>query len=382
MAQALALAKLGMGHTSPNPLVGAVVVKNNQVIGQGYHQQHGTPHAEVNALADCVANGHDPQGATLYVTLEPCTHTGKTPPCTLAIIQAGISRVVIASRDPNPQAKGGATVLQTMGIAVTLGVLEQEALALNAIFFHYITTGRPFVLQKYAMTLDGKIATYTRASKYITGPESLARVHQDRLRYRAIMVGVGTVLADDPALTCRLPQDTAYRHRDPVRIICDTHLRTPLTAQVITTAKQIPTLIATCVSDPERTAPFRTAGAHLLQVPPILIEETPAGHPPLTATHRQAVDLSALMDLLGQRGIDSVLLEGGSTLHHAALQAGIVHKINAYVAPKLFGGTQAPSPIGGQGVATPEQAWQLTNLRYIPLGQDLLIEATPFTLPS
>ena len=365
MGLALQEAKKGMGYTSPNPLVGAVVVKNDQIIGRGYHKQHGTPHAEVNALADCADQGHDPTGATMYVTLEPCAHTGKTPPCTLAVIQAGIKRVVIASRDPNPQASGGAAVLQAMGIDVSVGVLEQEALALNEIFFHYITTGRPFVLQKYAMTLDGKIATHTRASKYITSGESLARVHLDRLKHSAIMVGVGTVIADDPSLTCRLPDDSPYIARNPIRIVCDTHLRTPLDSQVIRTARETPTLIATCNTDAGVAKPFLDAGAHLVHVPPIIVKET------------NTLDLCALMETLGKRGIDSILLEGGAALHWSALHSGIVNKINAYIAPKVFGGEQAKGPVGGLGVETPDSAFLFDNVRYIPLGQDLLVEAVP-----
>ena len=330
MRLALALAEQGRGWTAPNPMVGAVIVKDGAVIGQGWHERYGEPHAERNALAACTA---DPAGATMYVTLEPCCHHGKQPPCVDAILASGIRRVVIGSADPNPLV---------------------ECDALNKIFFHYITTGRPFVSMKYAMTMDGKIAAYTGASKWVTGETARRHVQQQRHRFRGIMVGVGTVLADDPLLTCRMENG-----RNPVRIICDTHLRTPPQAQVVTTADQIPSILATCCTDPERQAVYRMAGCQVL----CLNEEN--GH----------VDLRQLMERLGREQIDSILLEGGGTLNWAALECGIVQQVQAYIAPKLFGGMDAKTPVEGVGVPAPDDAFRLKNSRLERLGEDLLIES-------
>ena len=239
MALALDLARKGAGWTSPNPMVGAVIVKDGQVIGQGYHAKCGDLHAERAALANCQG---DPAGATIYVTLEPCCHHGRQPPCTDAILEAGITRVVVGSGDPNPLVAGkGLDILRSHGVAVTEGVLDAECKALNDVFFHYIQTGRPYVVLKYAMTLDGKLAAYTGASQWITGEEARRHVHTQRSRFRSIMVGVDTVLADDPQLTCRIEGG-----RNPLRIICDSHLRTPLSAQVVQTAKEVPTYPGQC----------------------------------------------------------------------------------------------------------------------------------------
>ncbi len=330
MRLALQLAKKGCGWTSPNPMVGAVVVKEGRIIGQGWHQRYGQAHAERNALASCT---EDPQGATLYVTLEPCCHYGKQPPCVDAILDAGIHRVVVGSADPNPLVAGkGIAILRAHGIDVTENVLQEECDALNKVFFHYITTKRPFVSMKYAMTMDGKIATYTGASKWITGEIARNHVQRQRHRFRGIMVGVGTILADDPLLTCRIEGG-----RDPVRIICDTHLRTPLQSQVVMTAKQVPTILATCCGDPEKQAAYQQAGCRVLCL------EAHCGH----------VNLLQLMEQLGQEQIDSILLEGGGTLNWSALESGIVQQVQAYIAPKLFGGRDAKAPIEGAGVPLP-----------------------------
>ena len=260
MALALELAERGAGWTSPNPMVGAVIVKDGAIIGQGYHARCGDLHAERAALKNCTG---DPAGSTLYVTLEPCCHQGRQPPCTDAILQADIARVVVGSPDPNPLVAGkGVQILRDHGVQVEEGVLRTECDRLNRVFLKYIQTGRPYVIMKYAMTLDGKIAAYTGASQWVTGEEARAHVQTLRHRHRAIMAGVGTVIADDPRLTCRLPGG-----RDPIRVICDTHLRTPLTAQVVTTAGQTPTWIATCCADPERLAPYERAGCRMLVLP-------------------------------------------------------------------------------------------------------------------
>lgn len=352
MELALKYAKKGCGWVSPNPMVGAVVVKNGKVIGAGYHEQYGGLHAERNALASCTES---PQGATLYVTLEPCCHFGKTPPCTDAIIESGIRRVVVGSVDPNPLVAGkGIEILRQNGIEVTQGVLNEACTMLNNVFFHFIRTKTPYVVMKYAMTMDGKIATRSGESKWITGEAARGRVQQDRHRYTGIMVGVGTVLADNPLLTCRLSEG-----KNPIRIICDSQLRTPLKSQVVKTAEQIPTILATCCSDEERARLYREAGCEVLALP------SKDGH----------IDLRALMVALGERTIDSVLLEGGGTLNWSALKSGIVNKVQAYVAPRLFGGCEAKSPVEGFGVENPEYAFRLTSPHVTRLGDDILLES-------
>ena len=308
MRLALELAKKGCGWTSPNPMVGAVIVKDGQIIGQGWHERYGQPHAERNALASCAV---DPEGATMYVTLEPCCHFGKQPPCVNAILEAGISRVVVGSADPNPLVSGkGIAALRVQGVAVTEGVLREECDALNRIFFHFITTKRPFVSMKYAMTMDGKIATVTGASKWITREAARADVQQQRHRFSGIMVGVGTILA-------------------------------------------------TCCADPKRQAIYRQAGCRVICL------DKRNGH----------IDLVQLMEKLGQEQIDSILLEGGGTLNWAALESGVVQQVQAYIAPKLFGGQEAKTPVEGAGVPMPSAAFRLKNSSLTHLGEDILIES-------
>lgn len=351
MRLALQLAQKGCGWVSPNPMVGCVIVKNGEIIGQGWHEKYGQPHAERNALSSC---RESPEGAVMYVTLEPCCHYGKQPPCTEAILSSGIKKVFVGSSDPNPLVAGkGIQILREHGVEVTEHILKEECDRLNEVFFHYIRTRRPFVVMKYAMTMDGKIAAYTGASKWITGEPARNHVHRQRHRYRAIMAGVGTILSDDPMLTCRIDNG-----RNPIRIVCDTNLRTPVTAQVVRTAKQIPTIIAVCHADREKTSAFEEAGCQIIH----LGEE--GGH----------VDLRQLMEELGQREIDSVLLEGGGTLNWSALQSGIVQKVQAYLAPKLFGGQTAKTPVGGTGVPAPADAFSLKNSTVTRLGEDFLIE--------
>ena len=351
MAMAIELAKKGYGYTAPNPVVGAVIVKDGCMIGQGYHEKYGEPHAERNALASCTQS---PKGATIYVTLEPCCHHGKQPPCTEAILQAGISRVVTGSGDPNPLVGGkGIQILKDHGIQVKEHVMKEECDALNQAFFHYIQTGCPYVTMKYAMTIDGKIAAYTGASKWVTGEEARHHVHEQRKKNTAIMVGIGTVLADDPMLNCRIEGG-----RDPVRIICDTHLKMPVTSKIVKTAKDIPTIIACCTADEELQRPYREAGCKIL----------------LTEKKMNHIDLEQLMEQLGKEKIDSILLEGGGMLNWAALNAGIVQKIQAYIAPKIFGGTTAKTPVEGIGVEVPDQAFLIKNRMIRLLGEDLLVE--------
>ena len=352
MNLALELARRGMGWTSPNPMVGAVLVKDGEIIGQGWHTRYGELHAEREALKNCTGS---PAGATLYVTLEPCCHQGRQPPCTQAILDAGSTRVVVGSNDPNPLVAGkGLGLLREHGIQVETGVCKEACDDLNQVFFHFITTRRPYVVLKYAMTMDGKIATRTGASKWVTGETARKRVHEDRHRYRAILAGVGTVLADDPLLTCRMEGG-----RNPIRVICDTHLRTPLTSQIVRTAKEVPTILATACPDEARRAIYEAAGCQVWVLP------ERGGY----------VDLAALMDHLGAENIDSVLLEGGGTLNWSALEQGLVQKVQAYIAPKLFGGGAAKSPVEGLGVETPDQAVRLINTTITPLGDDFLLES-------
>lgn len=351
MQLAIEEARKGCGWTNPNPMVGAVIVKEGRVIGKGYHKKYGELHAERNAIANC---SESPKGATLYVTLEPCCHYGKTPPCTEAILESGIRAVVIGSGDPNPLVAGkGIASLRQHGITVITDVLKKQCDDINFVFFHYIKTNKPYVVMKYAMTADGKIATTTGRSKWITGESARKQVHRDRHRYAAIMVGVNTVITDNPMLNCRLP-DT----NNPVRIICDTNLRMPLASNLVTTAKEIPTYIATAVIEEEKHRPYLENGCHIIQL----------------AKKEDHIDLKELMFRLGEMKIDSILLEGGATLNYSALQAGIVGKVQAYIAPKLFGGAKAKTPIGGMGVSTPDQAYNLINQQIEVLDGDILIQ--------
>lgn len=357
MRRALALARRAAGRTSPNPLVGAVVVRDGRVVGEGYHRKAGTPHAEVHALR---AAGALAQGATLYVTLEPCDHHGRTPPCTEAILAAGIRRVVTATIDPNPLVAGrGLERLRRAGVEVVTGVLEDEARELNEAFFKYITAGRPLVTYKYAMTLDGKAAARTGASRWISGPAARRLVHRLRAQADAVLVGVGTILADDPELTVR-----DARGRDPVRVVVDSLLRTPPTARVVAAAARsgAPTWIATTPAAPaERRAALQAAGAEVLVLP----------------ARDGRVDLAALMAELGRREVTSVLLEGGPTLAAAALDAGLIDRVAAFVCPLLLGGAEAPGPVGGRGYATPDEAPRLEGVRLRRVGGDFLVTGRP-----
>ena len=352
MKMALELAQKGMGFTAPNPMVGAVIVKNGRVIGQGYHRKYGELHAEREALAACT---EEPEGASIYVTLEPCCHYGKQPPCVNAILEAGIRRVIIGSSDPNPLVAGkGIRILKDHGIEVTENILKEECDKLNEAFFYYIQNKKPYVVMKYAMTMDGKIAAYTGESKWVTGEAARIHVQEQRLKYTGIMVGVGTVLADDPMLTCRLENS-----RNPVRIICDSHLRTPLTSKIVRTAETIPTILASSSKDQQKIKNYEELGCQVLYVP----EKN--GH----------IDLNRLMELLGAAKIDSILLEGGGSLNWSALESGIVQKVQTYIAPKLFGGEEAKTPVEGKGFPDPASAVLLKNSEMIRLGDDFLIES-------
>lgn len=357
MKRAIELAKQGVGWTAPNPLVGAVVVKNGRVIGEGYHRKYGELHAERNALAACT---EDPAGATLYVTLEPCCHYGKTPPCTEIIIEKKIAKVIIGSRDPNPKVAGkGARILREHGIEVVEDYMREACDALNPVFFHYITTKTPYVVLKFAMTLDGKIATRTGASKWITGEAARNHVHQLRGRYAGILAGIGTVLADDPMLNCRI--DGAHQ---PLRIILDSHLRIPMGSRLVRSAKEYPLLIVCNESTRDREEgasriqKLEEAGAKVWTLP----EKN--GHP----------DLNVLMQRLGEEKIDSVLIEGGGTVNEAALKAHIVHHVYAYIAPKIFGGEDAKTPVEGSGIRLPQECANLRLAKITVLLNDMLLE--------
>ena len=358
MQRAIELARRGEGWVNPNPLVGAVIVKDGRVIAEGWHHKYGELHAERDALR---ALKEPAEGATIYVTLEPCCHYGKQPPCTLAIMEHGISRVVIGSRDPKPLVAGkGVRMLREHGITVVEDFMREECDALNPVFFHYITTGRPYVKMKYAMTADGKIATKTGASKWITSEEARELVHDWRNACRGIMAGIGTVLADDPLLNCRKPGG-----RDPVRIICDSRLRIPEDSQICRTAQKYETIVACALSeDADRRPEEMRAKAERLRQQGVEVWSVPA--------QDGSVDLKELVKRLGKRGIDSILLEGGGTLNESALRAGIVQEVNAFVAPKIFGG-KARSPVEGTGVEVPQEALQMEMKQVRQVGKDLLI---------
>ena len=352
MKRALDIALKGCGFVNPNPMVGAVIVKDNEIIGEGYHEEYGMFHGERNALKNCKKS---PKGGTIYVTLEPCCHYGKTPPCTEAIIEAGISKVVIGSIDPNPLVGGkGIEILRNNGIEVIEGILKDECDKLNEVFFHYIKNKTPYVVMKYAMTMDGKIATYTNKSKWITGEASRKKVHEDRHKYSGIMVGVGTVLIDDPMLNCRIENC-----KNPIRIICDTNLITPLDCKIVNTAKEIPTIIATSETNKEKQKMYIDKGCKIIVV----------------NKNNNHIDLKELMILLGQEKIDSILLEGGGSLNWSALNSGIVNKVQTYISPKIFGGINAKSPVAGIGVDSPQNSFYLKNTKIIKIEEDILIES-------
>ena len=353
MALALRLAAKGAGYTSPNPMVGAVVVNEGQIVGQGYHRRVGAAHAEVEALQ---AAGPQARGATLYVTLEPCHHQGRTPPCTAAILGAGVTRVVMATPDPNPRVTGGgAEFLQSQGLTVESGLLETEARQLNEAYFKAVTSGRPWVIAKAACSLDGKIATYTGDSHWITGDQARAQVHRLRHQVDAILVGIGTVQADNPQLTTRLPRRKGL---DPIRVILDSTLKIRINVQVLTQKSIAPTWIAcTPAAPPEKIRAVQETGAEVLVVP---------GEGP-------RVDLPNLLKILGQRQIQSVLVEGGAEVHGAFFDQGLVDKFYFFYAPKFIGGRHAVGVLGGQGAAHIRDARPAHDLSIRRLGPDLLI---------
>lgn len=437
MKMAIDLAWGGLGTVDPNPLVGAIAIKNDEIVAEGFHQEIGHFHAERNALTDCPVE--NTESADLYVTLEPCCHTGKTPPCTDIIIDKKIKRVFVGAMDVNPLVAGkGVSILRDHGIEVYTGILEKECLRQNEVFFHHMSTKTPFVVSKFAETLDGKIATVTGDSKWISGEESRAFTHFERMHYVGIMAGIGTVLKDNPMLNCRLADfigefedvrvprkgyvhevykmdaskyaelladnaqftaltwkeilssqgfrknhlksfseykdknllyvtqnmpvtSDAYSFRNPVRIICDSHLRIPFDSNLVKTAKDITTIVA-CLdtAEKERMNALIAAGVEIILVP-----QDEDGH----------IDLTILMKELYKRNITSILLEGGGELHFSALKAGIVNKIEAFIAPKIVGGANAKSPVEGEGISALRDAFELSNMSVQRMGENVLIQA-------
>ena len=365
MRLALRLAARAAGRTDPNPMVGAVVVRAGRVAGTGYHHRAGEPHAEVLALRRAGAKA---RGATLYVSLEPCAHFGRTPPCTEAILRSGVRRVVAAMRDPNPLNRGrGLRILRAHGVNATVGILGKEALALNRVFMTRMRSRRPFVTVKIAQSLDGKIATRRGASRWISGPAAREWAHRLRAESDAVLVGIETVLKDDPRLTVRgmgrrsgrWSRDSRRQARDgrrPVRVILDSRLRTPPDARLF--ASKAPVWIAAATSAPgSRQARLEETGAEVLRVRAV------GGR----------VGLRALLKELHRRGIGRLLIEGGGEVVASALEAGVVDRVAWVIAPKILGGSKAPTAVGGAGVSVPDQAIQLKGLSIRRLGSDLLV---------
>ena len=374
MQRAIALAKKGAGFVNPNPMVGCVVVKDNEIITEGYHEYYGGLHAERNALTNTAADCKD---ATLYVTLEPCCHHGKTPPCTDIIIEKGIKKVVVGLLDPNPLVAGkGISILQNAGIEVVTGVEEDKIKELNKVFLKYIKTKRPYVILKTAMTLDGKIASHTGDSKWITNEKSRQLVHKLRSEMMGIVAGIGTVKADNPMLNCRLEgqQTTDNRQqsvRQPIRIIVDTKASISLDSNIVKTANEYRTILAigrdvTPVASEQTTVNSQQPKADILKSfnVEILQCEEKDGH----------VDINDLMIKLGQMGIDSLLLEGGSCLNAAFLEADCVDEVYAFIAPKIIGGEHSKSPIGGKGIELMRDAITFDKVEIEQIENDILIK--------
>lgn len=357
MLRALRLAERGRGRTSPNPMVGAVLVKDGRIVGEGFHPRAGEPHAEIFALRQA---GEAARGATLYVSLEPCCHFGRTPPCTQALIAAGVAEVHLAMLDPNPRVAGqGWSELKAAGIRTVVGEHEAEARALNEVFARWITTGRPFVIAKFAMSLDGKIATRSGDARWITGPEARRQVHQFRDQVDAILVGANTVIADDPQLTTRLDQDNV---RHPLRVILDSRGRIPLTARVLDPALPGRTLVATTPAMPEdRRRALADRSVEVLVLP----------------ASDDGVSLPALLNELGRREVTSLLVEGGGTVLGAFFAQGLVDKVLAFIAPLIIGGREAPTPVGSPGVDRLAQALRLERVEVRRLGPDVLVSGYP-----
>ncbi len=352
MNRAIELADRGKGWVNPNPLVGAVLVRNGRIIGEGWHDRCGGLHAERNAFEHCREN---PEGATLYVTLEPCCHYGKTPPCTEAVIEHGIARVVVGLTDPNPLVAGkGIEALRNAGIEVVTGVEEEKIREQNRIFLKFITARMPWIVMKIAMTLDGKIATYTGDSQWVTDDEARRKVQDMRRTYMGIMVGAGTVKADNPMLNCRLKEEV----RQPIRIVVDSGAGLEPACRLVETAGEYRTIVAHTRRAPEeKLSLLRRKGVELLLCP----EE------------EGRVELKALLKQLAILGIDSVLLEGGGQLNEAFLRNGFVDEVCAFIAPKIIGGKEAKTPVEGRGIARMDDAIVLQDVVSEMVGRDVLL---------
>lgn len=356
MLRAIEIAKKGIGAVNPNPIVGAVIVKDGRIIGEGYHAAYGKLHAERDAISKLT---EDAEGAEMYVTLEPCCHFGKQPPCTHAIVEKKIKTVYVGSDDPNEKvAGGGIAFLRENGVEVHTHMMKEECDELLDIFFHYITTKTPYVMLKYAMTLDGKIATVAGKSKWITGEASRKRVMESRNKYMAIMVGINTVLADDPMLNCRIENG-----HDPVRIICDNNCRIPLDSNIVKTSGNITTYVIVNedkLKDEEvnkRVDALSETDVKVLAVP----------------SKDGNIDIKILMKMLGKLNIDSVLVEGGGTLNDSVLKAGVVKELNIYIAPKIFGGEGAKNAVAGTGVEEVANAHRFTLKSMEVIDEDILL---------
>jgi diaminohydroxyphosphoribosylaminopyrimidine deaminase/5-amino-6-(5-phosphoribosylamino)uracil reductase len=353
MRRALSLATLGVGKTSPNPAVGCVIVRDGQIVGEGWHKKAGTPHAEVHALREA---GVRAKGADVYVTLEPCSHFGKTPPCADALIEAAVSRVFIAMVDPNPKVSGsGIEKLKSAGIEVASGFLEEECRSINRPFIKHVTTGLPYLTLKSAMTLDGKTATSRGDSRWVTGEQARNHVHKLRGISDAIMVGVGTLIVDDPQLTCRIDGGL-----DPIRVIVDSSLRIPLNSALLTLDSTAPTIIATISDDKERITQIEATGAEVL----------------ICAVTDGMLDLIDLLRKLGAMGVQSVLLEGGATLAGSFLRQRLIDRCLFFYAPKLVGG-DGIGLFGGGGAVLMKDAIPLGNISVQMCGADIMVEGEP-----
>ncbi len=367
MHDAMLLAQQGEGRVNPNPLVGALIVKDDEIVARGYHKQHGGLHAEREAFADAEEKGVDCKGATMYVTLEPCCHHGHQPPCTDAVIEHGIKRVVVGLNDPNPLVAGkGLELLRRAGIEVDVleGAPEAEGLVeamkmQNRVFLKYITTGRPWITAKWAMTLDGKICTQTGDSRWITNDESRQYVHMVRSNNMAVMCGIGTVLADDPLLNVRLTDETLakmgkkeFEIRQPIRIVVDRRARIPMESNLVATAHEIPLVVVYgSMADEEKLEELREAGVMLWNCNSIM----------------------ELVQRAGAEKIDSILLESGGTLNEALLKEGLVDEVMAFVAPKIVGGKASRTPVEGDGVEMMADAIELTDTTMETFGNDVMI---------
>ena len=363
MSRALALAKGGEGLVEPNPMVGCVIVRGDTVLGEGYHQRFGGAHAEVNAIQDVMLHGHTLENATCFVTLEPCSHHGKTPPCTEAIIKAGIRRVVMATRDPNPAVNGrGVAALRQAGIEVVENVMETEALDLLAPYLTRLTQSRPWVIAKWAMTLDGKLATRSGDSRWISSPESRERVHLLRSRVDAVLVGLRTAIQDDPLLTIR-PATLVKRHVPLLRIVLDRRAELPVRSQLVQTARDVPLWLAVAPdADEERIQNLSRHGVEIYRFP------------------SKGDDISPFLAHLAEKNVTNLLIEGGGKIFGTFFDQRCVDEIFAFIAPKLVGGETAASVVGGFGIGAMSDALKLQNVETEIVGGDICLRGRVATL--